>query len=156
MRVQEFLNQNISLTERELTPIIGVRNVKTVYNAFKHDVMFTFYDNLHGTHERSWNLCWNEILGIFTTFYSWIPSEMQNIDNIPFSFNREVVKMIGKLGTSNHANDYSDGVTLSNNIMNITDHGFLPSSVYHGFKRPSFEVANKDLSVTYLNKQGEE
>jgi hypothetical protein len=46
MRVQEFLNQNISLTERELTPIIGVRNVKTVYNAFKHDVMFTFYDNL--------------------------------------------------------------------------------------------------------------
>lgn len=156
MRVQEFLNQNISLTERELTPIIGVRNVKTVYNAFKHDVMFTFYDNLHGTHERSWNLCWNEILGIFTTFYSWIPSEMQNIDNIPFSFNREVVKMIGKLGTSNHDNDYSDGVTLSNNIMNITDHGFVPSTEYHGFKRPSFEVANKDLNITYLNKQGEE
>jgi hypothetical protein len=76
MRVQEFLNQNITLSERELTPIIGVRNVKTFYNAFKHDVMFTFYDNLQGISEKSWNLCWNEILGIFTTFYSWIPSEM--------------------------------------------------------------------------------
>ena len=156
MKVQEFLNQNITLTERELTPIIGVRNVKTVYNAFKHDVMFTFYDNLHGVHEKSWNLCWNEILGIFTTFYSWIPSEMQNIDNIPFSFNRDVTKMIGKLGTSNHDNDYSDGVTLSNNVMTITNHGFIPSDDYHGFKRPSFSVANKELNLTYLNKQGEE
>lgn len=142
MRVQEFLNQNISLTERELTPIIGVRNVKTVYNAFKHDVMFTFYDNLSGIHEKSWNLCWNEILGIFTTFYSWIPSEMQNIDNIPFSFNRETTKAIGKLGVSDHENDYSEGVTLTNNVLKITESGF---SVY-----------NTDLKVKYLNKRGEE
>jgi hypothetical protein len=61
-KVQEFLNQNISLSERELTPILGIRNVKTFYNAFKHDIMFTFYDNLYGTHEKSWNLCYNEIL----------------------------------------------------------------------------------------------
>lgn len=142
MRVQEFLNQNISLTERELTPIIGVRNVKTVYNAFKHDVMFTFYDNLGGIHEKSWNLCWNEILGIFTTFYSWIPSEMQNIDNIPFSFNRDTAKAIGKLGVSKHGNDYSDGVTLTNNVLQITDTGFT--------------VTDIDLKVSYLNKQGEE
>jgi hypothetical protein len=155
MRVQEFLNQNITLTERELTPIIGVRNVKTVYNAFKHDVMFTFYDNLHGLHEKSWNLCWNEILGIFTTFYSWIPSEMQNIDNIPFSFNREVSKMIGKLGTSNHDNNYSDGVTLSNNVLNVievspkTD----PNNPEHvTYQTPIFEVANKNLHVTYIDR----
>jgi len=31
-KVQKFLNDNISLTEKELTPIIGVRNVKTHYN----------------------------------------------------------------------------------------------------------------------------
>ena len=154
MRVQEFLNQNISLTERELTPIIGVRNVKTVYNAFKHDVMFTFYDNLHGVHEKSWNLCWNEILGIFTTFYSWIPSEMQNIDNIPFSFNRDTVKAIGKLGVSDHNNDYSEGVTLSNNVMNVIGSTF--DSTTHKYTKPTFEVANKELHMTYLNKQGEE
>jgi hypothetical protein len=34
-RVQEFLNQNITLSERELTPTLGTRNVKTTYNAFK-------------------------------------------------------------------------------------------------------------------------
>lgn len=153
MRVQEFLNQNITLSERELTPIIGVRNVKTLYNAFKHDIMFTFYDNLHGVHEKSWNLCWNELLGIFTTFYSWIPSEMQNIDNIPFSFDREAVKAIGKLGVSDHGNDYSDGVTLSNNVMNVKESVF--DSDNHNYTRPSFEVANKELVMYYLDKQGQ-
>ena len=144
MRVQEFLNQNISLSERESSPIIGIRNVKTLYNANKHDVMFTFYDNLYGTHEKSWNLCWNEILGIFTTFYSWIPSEMENIDNIPFSFNRETVKAIGKLGISDHNNDFSDGVTLSNNVIrNITSNG-------------NFSVNSTNLEMTYLDKQGKE
>ena len=157
MRVQEFLNQNISLTERELTPIMGVRNVKTVYNAFKHDIMFTFYDNLHGIHEKSWNLCWNEILGIFTTFYSWIPSEMENIDNIPFSFDRNTQKAISKLGVSNHNNDFSDGVTLSNNVMKVieVEPKEDPSTGDIIYQKPIFEVSNKNLNITYLNKQGE-
>lgn len=143
LKVQEFLNQNITLSERELTPILGIRNVKTVYNAFKHDVMFTFYDNLHGFSEKAWNLCWNEILGIFTTFYSWIPSEMQNIDNIPFSFNRDTVKSISKLGISDHGNDFSDGVTLSNNVLcNVSDTGF--------------EVKSNELHLTYLDQYGVE
>ena len=145
MKVQEFLNQNISLSERELTPIIGVRNVKTLYNQYKHDIMFTFYDNLQGIHEKSWNLCYNEILGIFTTFYSWIPSEMQNIDNIPFSFDRTTVKAIGKLGVSNHGsnqgNDFSDGVTLTNNVLKIISNN-------------EFTVDNKILQLYYLNEQG--
>jgi hypothetical protein len=115
--------------------------------------MFTFYDNLYGCHEKSWNLCWNEILGIFTTFYSWIPSDMENIDNIPFSFNRDAVKAIGKLGVSDHGNDYSDGVTLSNNVMDVIESRF--DEVNHGYTRPSFEVHNKDLTVYYFNKQGE-
>ena len=136
MRAQEFLNQNITLSERELTPILGVRNVKTVYNAFKHDIMFTFYDNLYGISEKSWNLCWNEILGIFTTFYSWIPSEMENIDNIPFSFNRDTVKAISKLGISDFGNDLSDGVTLTNNIVD--------------------NISDKTLEMSYLDKQGME
>ena len=154
MRVQEFLNQNITLSERELTPILGIRNVKTVYNAFKHDVLFTFYDNLHGIHEKSWNLCWNEILGIFTTFYSWIPSEMENIDNIPFSFNRDTVKAISKLGVSDHGNDYSDGVTLSNNVINVINPVKIeePNSDY--FTQPSFEVRNKELVMYYVDKHG--
>ena len=43
-KVNKFLVDNLSLSERETTPIIGIRNVKTHYNANKNDVMFTFYD----------------------------------------------------------------------------------------------------------------
>ena len=142
MKVQEFLNQNITLSERELTPVLGIRNVKTVYNAHKHDIMFTFYDNLRGLSEKSWNLCWNEILGIFTTFYSWIPSNMENIDNIPFSFDRDSVKAISKLGISNSTSDFADGITLTNNVLKLTKNGF--------------EVQNNDFKLTYLNKFGQQ
>ena len=141
LRVQEFLNQNISLSERELTPILGIRNVKTCYNAFKHDIMFTFYDNLYGVHEKSWNLCWNEILGIFTTFYSWIPGQLENIDNIPFSFDRDTIKAISKLGMSDYGNDFSEGITLTNNVIDTESENL---------------VVDKTLHMTYLDKQGKE
>lgn len=116
-RVQEFLNQNISLGEREMTPIMGIRNVKTCYNSFKRDVMFTFYDNLQGFEEKVWNICWNEMLQMFVTFYSWVPSYMENINNLPFSFNRNTSKWIAKLGISHADNSFADGITLTNNIM---------------------------------------
>ena len=74
-------SKNISLSERELEPIIGVRNVKTHYNKFKRDVMFTFYDNLYGFEEKAWNLCYNELQQKWITFYSWVPSYSENISN---------------------------------------------------------------------------
>lgn len=119
-RVQEFLNQNISLTERELEPVIGVRNVKSHYNKFKGDVMFTFYDNLYGFEEKVWNLCWNENLQKWMTFYSWVPSYSENIYNEYFSFDRNTSKWITKLGVSRHDNDFSDGVTLGDNVIEST------------------------------------
>jgi hypothetical protein len=96
-RVQKFLIDNISLTETECWPIIGVRNVKTHYNAYKSDVMFTFYDDINTLEEYAWNLCYNEITQTFTTFYSWIPSYSANIDNIMFTFDRNTSKIITKL-----------------------------------------------------------
>lgn len=116
-KVQEFLNQNISLTERELLPVIGVRNVKTHYNKFKGDVMFTFYDNLYGFEEKVWNLCFNENLQRWVTFYSWLPSYSENIYNQYFSFDRNTSKWISKLGVSKYANDFADGVTLDNVVI---------------------------------------
>lgn len=112
-KIQKFLNDNITLSERELTPIIGVRNVKTHYNAFKGDVMFTFYDNLYGFEEKAWNICYNEIMQKWITLYSWMPSYSENIDNIFFSFNRNTSKWISKLGTSNAESTSADGITLS-------------------------------------------
>ena len=113
-KVQQFLNRNITLKERELTPIIGVRNVKTHYNAYKQDLMFTFYDNLYGFEECAWNLCFNELLGKWITFYSWIPSYSASIDNIFFSFDRDSSKIYSKLGIGTTGNPCADGITLDN------------------------------------------
>lgn len=120
-KVQKFLNENITLTEKELTPIIGVRNVKTHYNAFKHDVMFTYYDNTYGFEEKVWSLCWNEYQGAqgngFVTFYSWIPSYSANIDNIYFSYDRNSSKWITKLGQSTKNNPNASGICMENPLI---------------------------------------
>jgi hypothetical protein len=79
--------------------------------------MFTFYDNKYDFEEVSWNLCFNEVLGCFTTFYSWIPSYSENIYNQYFSFDRDTSKHIAKLGISNANNDFADGITLSSNVF---------------------------------------
>lgn len=99
-KVQKFLNDNISLSEKETTPVIGIRNVKTHYNAFKKDIMFTFYDDINVLEENVWNLCFNEILNCFVTFYSWVPSYSANIDNVFFTFDRDTSKSITKLSNS--------------------------------------------------------
>lgn len=145
-RVQEFLNNNITLGERELTPKIGIRNVKTVYNAFKRDVMFTFYDNTYGFEEKVWNLCWNELLQKFITFYSWVPSHMENINNVPFSFDRNTSKWIAKLGVSHSENSFADGITLSNVITKNR----LDSNDY------AVEEDQFKFNYTYITKAGEE
>ena len=142
-RVQEFLNKNITLGERELTPKIGIRNVKTVYNAFKRDVLFTFYDNTYGFEEKVWNLCWNELLQKFITFYSWVPSYMENINNIPFSFDRNTSKWIAKLGTSHTESSFADGITLSNVIIENLEN------------ENGEVVTNFRVPVSYINKKGE-
>ena len=96
-KFQKFLNDNLTLSEHENQPIIGVRNVKSHYNANKGDIMFTFYDDINTIEEKAWNLCYNELLGKFMTFYSWVPSFSENIDNIFFSFDRNTSKYVSKL-----------------------------------------------------------
>lgn len=142
--IQEFLNLNISLTERELTPIIGIRNVKSHYNHFKQDVMFTFYDNTVGFEEKVWNICFNELLDCFVTFYSWLPSYSQNIDNIYFSFDRNTSKWIGKLGISHAGNSFAEGIVLTNNIMTGT--GRIGELSLVNIELPSI---NTGVSVSY-------
>jgi hypothetical protein len=94
--------------------------VKAHYNAFKHDVMFTFYDNLYDYEEKVWNLCWNELAnngyGAFISFYSWVPSYSENIYSSFFSFDRNTSKLISKLGITNGAFD-GGNITIANNII---------------------------------------
>ena len=63
--VQRYLNDNITLSESDIYPIVAVKNVKTHYNNYKGDVMFTFYDD-----SVCWNLCYNERSDKFVTRYS--------------------------------------------------------------------------------------
>ncbi len=118
-KIQQFLNKNITLGERENSPILGIRNVKTHYNAFKNDVMFTFYDNLYGFEEKAWNICWNELTQVWTTMYSWIPSFSDNIYNQYFSFNRDVSKWISKLGMSKASSDWSEGIVVKEPYLDV-------------------------------------
>lgn len=151
-KIQEFLNENITLSEREMTPIIGVRNVKGHYNAFKQDVMFTFYDDLYGFEEKVWNICYNEVMQKFITFYSWIPSYSANIDNIHFSFNRDTSKWISKLASSGSLSTSADGIVLSNVViddwetkddMKLTKLGLVNRSL------PNTQNTGLEIELTY-------
>lgn len=151
-KIQEFLNENITLSEREMTPIIGVRNVKGHYNAFKQDVMFTFYDDLYGFEEKVWNICYNEVMQKFITFYSWVPSYSANIDNIHFSFNRDTSKWSSKLASSGSLSTSADGIVLSNVViddwetkddMKLTKLGLVNRSL------PNTQNTGLEIELTY-------
>lgn len=122
-KVNKFLVDNLSLSERETTPIIGIRNVKTHYNANKNDVMFTFYDQKYGFEDKAWNLCYNEITKSFVTFYSWLPSYSANIDNIFFTFDRSVSKYIAKLGLNDMMSNSKSGLVVNTNILPVNSLG---------------------------------
>ena len=114
-RVEKVLTDNLTIGENDSVPYIGIKNIVTHYNANKSDIMFTFYykpcvitedldlcGNRLGTYtvkiddstedELAWNLCYNEILQKFETFYSWIPLASANIDNQFYSFDREYAR----------------------------------------------------------------
>ena len=105
----------------EKTPIIGLRNVKTHYNNNKKDIMFTFYDDVYKDEEKAWNLCFNELLDAFVTFYSWIPSYSENIDTQFFSFDRNTSKCLSLLDKckDDGINGVNKGVLVNNPILSL-------------------------------------
>lgn len=126
LKVQKFLNDNINLNESDKIPQINFKNVKTHFNAFKGDVMFTFYND-----EIKWNLCYNEKLEKFITFYSWIPNFSENINNIFFTFNFKdsSVKYLSKLLNEDGGIMLSEdgGVILNEDdgFMNVVNTSYL-------------------------------
>ena len=86
MKIQRFLNDNIKLKEKDKHPIIGLKNVKTHYNNYKGDVMFTFYNF---SEDKEWNLCYNERMNKWVTKYSWTPLCSENINNIFYSLDKK-------------------------------------------------------------------
>ena len=84
-KIQKFLNDNISLSERDKYPDLKSLNVKIHYNAFKQDVIFVFYKDYGLPSEKKFSITFNEQLNKFITFNSWYPFFSRNINNIFFS-----------------------------------------------------------------------
>jgi hypothetical protein len=98
--VTKFLNDFIDLSEYDFEEYQGHINVKTHYNAFKQDVIFTYYKDIPEERDKkgkiikwtkgtTWSLCYNLVTQTFTTFYDWYPVESCNVDNIYFSFDKD-------------------------------------------------------------------
>ena len=115
MKIQKFLNDNITLREQDKYPIIGLKNVKSHYNNFKGDVMFTFYNDDEGT---TWNLCFNERMDKWITRYSWTPLYSENINNVFYSLDRNRAKILSHIYNNKHC---TFGIRTDNNEFIISE-----------------------------------
>ena len=149
-KVNKFLIDNISLGERELYPTIGLKNIKTHYNNNKKDVMFTFYDDVYKDEEKVWNLCFNELLNEFVTFYSWVPSYSENIDTQFFTFNRNTSKWLSLLAKSNYNIPTNHGIVLDSPVCNLNS---LPTVYYSPQLNQAVTIKNQDGTTKLLQTQ---
>lgn len=162
-KIQSYLNDNIKLTEREILPLLGVRNVKSHYNAFKYDIMFTFYNDIKSKDNLGnditsieWNMCYNEKLNLWTTRYSWIPLLSENIDNIYFTYDKESAKNVSSVSSCWENSYTSRGIVLSNcytvdDDNSIFSKNYLKEVLYPGVEFPKLSNINKDIAIGKLN-----
>ena len=75
MKIESFLNHNL----RESYDIsVNKSDVRTHYNSFKGDVIFTwYYTNLNEKREE-YSICYNERQSVWTTRYDWVPIVSEN------------------------------------------------------------------------------
>ena len=99
MKVQSFLNKFIKFQEADKYPIIAIKNVKTHFNNYKGDVMFTFYNYAQNT---TWNLCYNERMDKWITRYSWTPLYSENINNIFYSLDQNRSEILAHIYDNQH------------------------------------------------------
>lgn len=142
-KVNKFLVDNITFSERETSPIIGLKDIKTHYNNNKKDVIFTFYDDIYKDEEKVWSLCYNELLGEFITFYSWIPSYSENIDTRFFTFNRNTAKGLSLLNKCNYHILENSGILLDTTIFDDDLNNRI--NIYYRYKK-SDSLAENDVT----------
>lgn len=153
MVIQRFLNDNILFDEHTSSPMVGIRDVKAHYNNYKGDVMFTFYNSAKNC---EWNLCYNERLGKWSTRYSWVPINSENINNIFYSFDKKKTEVLSKV---NNILDDKYGLKLSKDTLpyygaeNVT-FSFELSNIE--LDKYSFLITPKQARTSYLDKTNEE
>ena len=93
-KIQRYLNDHIKLKEKDKYPTVALRNVKSHYNNYKGDIMFTFYND---TEDEEWNICYNERLDKWATRYSWIPLYSDNVNNIYYSLDKKRAEVLAHI-----------------------------------------------------------
>lgn len=119
MKIQRFLNDNIKLNELDKYPIIALKNVKTHYNNYKGDVMFTFYNF---SEDKEWNLCYNERMNKWITKYSWTPLYSENINNVFYSLDKKRAEILSIIYDNRNT---TSGIRTKNNIWDPSEDTFI-------------------------------
>lgn len=158
--IQRFLNDEINLKELEKTTILGTRNVKTHFNAYKNDVMFTFYNN-----DKIWNICYNEVRSMWVTRYSWTPLLSENINNTYFSFDLLKSKIfsiintnlrknsdIVKINTNNWTGMYTKDTTFMFNVEGYDGYN-INSITIKGYYWDKNKIEAKELVICKADKE---
>ena len=157
MKIQRFLNDNIKLNESDKYPIIALKNVKTHYNNYKGDVMFTFYNFAEG---KEWNFCYNERMDKWITRYSWTPLYSENINNIFYSLDKKRAEILAHIYDNKHCTygirtKDEDNVwkgTEGEDSYELKDTYELPIELYGVFRASKFDVTLKSLETSYIDK----
>lgn len=112
LKVNKFLRDNLITNQISNQENVLIFNVKTHYNSFKQDILFTFYRYLEDGTLIAWNLCYNEVTKKMTTFYSWVPLASANINNTFYSieFNPDI------------AYKYLRGKSIEDTVLNLWQH----------------------------------
>lgn len=121
MKIQKFLNDNLSLKVTDKETDIIFHLVKAHYNAFKQDIIFVFRYGV-----EKWVICWNEISNTWVTRYTWFPEFSENINNIFYTFanKAEHPEQYGKLFKHGFAGTYEEQGYIKPTVWYEEQHPF--------------------------------
>ena len=151
MKIQRFLNDNIKLAEKEKYPIISIRNVKSHYNNYKGDVMFTFYNFDGGD---TWNICYNERMNKWITRYSWTPLYSENINNIFYSFDQDRAKILAHVYDNKNCN-YGLRVIENNDNIWTYEQDYTGKFQMYGYDYENWDYSITSVETKIINTSGE-
>lgn len=133
-KIQSFLNEELIIDWNDKF-FVGATNVRTHYNNFKGDVIFTFYKD-----DKAYSICYNELTKVWVSRYTWMPLLSANIDNHMYSFDRKSV--------AEYANLYKQTLKTEGIICDdpIYDNGIIFR--YNGISNAKLNLS----SITYNNE----
>ena len=159
MKIQRFLNDNIILREKDKYPIIGLKNVKSHYNNYKGDIMFTFYNFSEG---KEWNFCFNERMDKWITRYSWTPLYSENINNIFYSLDKKRSEILAHIYDNQNCN-YGIRTTINEWGKYTEENGVDIPDIFETFislegvtMASDFDIEFVSLTTSYLDKNDKE